>query len=79
MDIILVVAMIVLTVSNATLCAAVLRLTKREDKAETTVPKPSFSFFKEKEKPETEEEKKYRILQENIEKFDGTAKGQVKI
>ena len=42
------------------------------------IPKPK-PLFKPKETPETEEEKKLRILNENIENYDGTGRGQVKI
>jgi hypothetical protein len=54
---------------------AVKLLTK--DKAEP--PKPHKPLFKPKEPKETEEEKRLRILSENIENYDGSARNQVKI
>ena len=36
-------------------------------------------LFKPKEIPETEEERKYRIIMENLNNYDGTGKGQVKV
>jgi ABC-type amino acid transport system permease subunit len=40
---------------------------------------PRKPIFKPKEPKETEEQRKQRILLENIERYDGTGKGQVKI
>jgi hypothetical protein len=40
---------------------------------------PSKPLFKPKEPKETEEQRRQRILDENIENYDGTGKGQVKI
>ena len=40
---------------------------------------PKQHLFKPKETPETEEEKKLRVLSENIENYDGTGKGQQKL
>jgi hypothetical protein len=48
-----------------------------KDKAEP--PKPHKPLFKPKEPKETEEEKRLRILSENIENYDGSARNQVKI
>jgi hypothetical protein len=42
-------------------------------------PKPHKPLFKPKEPKETEEEKRLRILSENIENYDGSAKGQIKL
>lgn len=36
-------------------------------------------IFKPKEPPETEEQRRQRILDENIENYDGTPKGQIKL
>jgi hypothetical protein len=52
---------------------AVKLLTKAEP------PKPHKPLFKPKEPKETEEEKRLRILSENIENYDGSAKGQIKL
>jgi hypothetical protein len=54
---------------------AVKLLTK--DKAEP--PKPHKPLFKPKEPKETEEEKRARIIRENIENYHGSSEGQVKI
>ena len=45
----------------------------------TEPPKPHKPIFKPKEPKETEEQKRERILNENIENYDGSGKGQVKI
>jgi hypothetical protein len=45
----------------------------------TEPPKPHKPLFKPKEPKETEEEKRLRILSENIENYDGSAKGQIKL
>jgi hypothetical protein len=54
---------------------AVKLLTK--DKAEP--PKPHKPLFKPKEPKETEEEKRLRILSENIENYDGSGRNQTKL
>lgn len=77
MEIILTVMAVILTLSNVTLCGAIWYAVRH--KQTLSIPKPTFSFFQGKEPEETEEEKRYRILQENIENFDGTGKGQVKL
>lgn len=52
---------------------AVKLLTKAEP------PKPHKPLFKPKELKETEEEKRARIIRENIENYHGSSEGQVKI
>ena len=52
---------------------AVKLLTKAEP------PKPHKPLFKPKEPKETEEEKRQRILSENIDNYNGTKEGQTRI
>lgn len=40
---------------------------------------PSKPLFKPKEPEETEEQRRERILLENVENYDGTPKGQIKL
>ena len=42
-------------------------------------PKPHKQLFKPKEPKETEEEKRLRILNENIDNYNGTKEGQTRI
>jgi hypothetical protein len=44
-----------------------------------TPPKPHKPLFKPKEPKETEEEKRLRILSENIENYDGSGRNQTKL
>jgi hypothetical protein len=48
-----------------------------KDRAEP--PKPHKPLFKPKEPKETEEEKRLRILSENIENYDGSGRNQTKL
>lgn len=48
-----------------------------KDKAEP--PKPHKPLFKPKETKETEEDKRLRILSENIDNYNGTKEGQTRI
>lgn len=45
----------------------------------TEPPKPHKPLFKPKETPETAEEKRQRILSENIDNYNGTKEGQTRI
>lgn len=42
-------------------------------------PKPHKPLFKPKEPEETEEQRRERILLENVENYDGSPKGQIKL
>ena len=77
MEILLIATHLVLTLSNLTLFVVILYTLRKKEAP--SIPSPMFNNFKRKEPEETEEEKRYRILQENIENFDGTGKGQVKL
>lgn len=48
-----------------------------KDKVEP--PKPHKPLFKPKEPKETEEERRQRILDDNVENYIGSAKGQIKL
>lgn len=44
-----------------------------------TVKTPSKPLFKPKDPPETEEQRRQRILDENVDNYMGNGKGQIKI
>ena len=57
-----------------------IRIDKRVGTNTQPIPKiPSKPLFKPKETPETAEEKRQRILSENIDNYNGTKEGQTRI
>ncbi len=57
-----------------------IRIDKRVDtNTQPTQKSPSKPLFKPKETPETAEEKRQRILSENIDNYNGTKEGQTRI
>ena len=67
----------------ATLILIILWLIRKDKRVDTNtqpIPKsPSKPLFKPKETPETAEEKRQRILSENIDNYNGTKEGQTRI